>query len=96
MHFDDALGPDWTTVRLVALVDDLLRQPAEADWLEFKHNNRDPRMIGTLISPLSNAARLADRDRAYIAWGVADGTHTVSETIFQPSSDRVGNQPLEM
>lgn len=96
MHFEDASGPDWTTERLVALVDDLLRQPAESEWLEFKRNNRDPRMIGTLISALSNAARLADRDRAYVAWGVADEPHAVVGTIFQPSSDKVGNQPLEM
>lgn len=94
MQFPLASGPDRTTARLVALVDELLRQPAEAEWLEFKRDNDDAAMIGQRISALSNAARLADRDCAYILWGIADGTHAVVGTSFEPSAAKRQNQPL--
>jgi ATP-dependent DNA helicase RecG len=94
MLFQDASGLDLNAARLIALIDHLCGQPAETEWLEFKHNNGDGKVIGRCIAALANAARLADRDRAYMMWGVADGTHAVVGTTFQPSSARMENQLL--
>ncbi len=52
-------------------------------------------MIGECISALVNTARLVDRDRSYIVWGVADGDHALVGTQFQPAVAKVGNQPLD-
>ena len=84
-----------TDVRLLALIDDLRALPAETAWLEFKENNTDPRVIGRLISALSNAARLEDKDFGYVVWGVRDTGHAVAGTRFEPSSEKHRRQPLE-
>ena len=84
-----------TATRLLALIDDLRALPAETSWLEFKENNVDPRLIGRLISAVSNAARLEDRDFGYVVWGVRDAGHAVAGTRFEPSSEKHGRQPLE-
>ena len=46
---------------LERLVETLVRLPNETPWLEFKHNNYIPEMIGERISGLANAATLDDR-----------------------------------
>jgi predicted HTH transcriptional regulator len=51
-------------------------------------------MIGKLISALSNAARLASQDFAYIIWGVQDADHSVVPSTFKPT-ERIQNEPLE-
>jgi ATP-dependent DNA helicase RecG len=84
-----------TQARTLALVNDLLALPAETSWVEFKENNIDPKAIGKRISALSNAARLADRHFAYMLWGVHDATQTVAGTSFEPSNEKIGNEPLE-
>ena len=84
-----------TDERSLALVNDLLALPAEMPWLEFKHNNADPQTVGKRISALSNAARLADKDTAYMIWGVRNGSHEVVGTSFKLPTEKVGNQPLE-
>jgi ATP-dependent DNA helicase RecG len=57
-----------------ALLQRLLRETGEGLWLEFKHNNSDPELIGRTISACANAAMLADRDRAFIVWGIENKT----------------------
>ena len=84
-----------TDERLLALIDDLRTLPAETAWLEFKENNTDPSVIGRLISAVSNAARLEDRDFGYVVWGVRDAGHAVAGTRFEPSSAKHRRQPLE-
>ena len=84
------------TERVRALIDDLRALPAETPWVEFKENNAAPQMIGKLISALANAARLADQDFAYGLWGVRDRDHALVGTSFEPSRQKVGNQPLEL
>jgi predicted HTH transcriptional regulator len=81
--------------RTLALIDDLIRLPAETSWVEFKENNADPQIAGKLISALSNAARLADQPFGYVVWGVRDGDHHPAGTTFDPSSQKQQNQPLE-
>jgi hypothetical protein len=53
-----------------ALLDRLLKEKTEVEWLEFKHNNCHPEVIGQTISACANAAMLADRDKAFIVWGI--------------------------
>ena len=61
---------------LELLIKELVKQPNETGWLEFKENYKDSQMIGEDICALANAAALAGRDTAYFIWGVEDGTHT--------------------
>lgn len=82
--------------RDVALVDDLRALPAETSWVEFKHENADPVGIGKRIAAMSNSARLEEQDKAYMVWGVEDGTHRVLGTTFEPDVRTVGNQVLTL
>ena len=77
------------------LVNGLRHLPSETEWVEFKKNNSDPRRIGEYISALANGAALAGRTSAYVIWGVEDSSHEVAGTGFQPSTEKVGNEPLE-
>ena len=81
--------------RTLALIEDLRTAPAETACAEFKQNNADPEMIGRTISALSNAARLSDQHFGYILWGIRDEDHEVVGTTFDPSSQRMQQQPLE-
>lgn len=47
------------------LVRQLCMYPDETPWLEFKHNNYDPQMIGEDISALANGATLDEKNCAY-------------------------------
>lgn len=82
--------------RVCALIDDLRALRAETSWVEFKENNAAPQTVGKLISALANAARLADQDFAYGLWGIRDSDHALVGTSFEPSTQKVGNQPLEL
>ena len=48
------------------LVKELCKLPKEVGWVEFKHNNCQPMMVGEDISALANSATLYDRDYAYM------------------------------
>ena len=80
---------------IVSLIRELLKQPNETEWLEFKHNNDNPQIIGEYISALSNSAALNGKTNAYMIWGVNDETHEVLGTTFQPSKAKKGNEALE-
>lgn len=80
---------------LRSLVRELVSLPAETGWLEFKHNNAEPREIGEYISALANSAALEGRAHAYLLWGVDDGGHAIVGTTFNPASARQGNEELE-
>ncbi len=79
----------------VGLLQDLLRLPKETEWVEFKCNNANPDEIGEYISALANSAALCHKQYAYLVWGVADGTHEVVGTSFQPNQAKRGNEELE-
>ncbi|WP_237213005.1 ATP-binding protein [Falsiroseomonas oryziterrae] len=89
------MRPEQSDVDPTALVDRLRALPAETEWVEFKIGNHDPKKIGELASAVSNGARLADCPCGYIVWGVADSTHDVVGTEFNPSTVKQGNEPLE-
>lgn len=83
-----------TSARDVALVDEFVNLPSETPWVEFKVNNWRPDMIGTLISAISNAARLHDERCGHVVWGIDDDNNIVG-TNFQPSAEMINGQPLE-
>lgn len=80
---------------IISLIQELLKQPIETEWLEFKHNNFDKEMIGEYISALSNSAALNSKTNAYMIWGVDDITHEILGTIFKPSKTTKGSEALE-
>jgi len=78
----------------IRVVESLLTRE-ESEWVEFKHNNGNPAGIGENISAVSNAARLHQREVAYIVWGIEDGSRRVLGTTFRPREARVGAEELE-
>lgn len=80
---------------LELLVDELRKYDSENYWLEFKHNNYDPDMIGQDISALSNGAAYAEKNCAYMIWGIDDKTHEIVGTKYDQYTLKVGNQEIE-
>lgn len=80
---------------LTALIDKLRTLSNETEWVEFKHNNFDPDMIGEDISALANGAALNNRPFAYMLWGVHDKTHEVVGTIVDNQSLKIGKQEFD-
>lgn len=77
------------------LVTELRKLPNETQWLEFKHNNYDPDMIGQDISALANSAALHEKSCAYMIWGVDDTTHEIVGTDHNLQTLKIGQQELE-
>ena len=82
--------------RRLALIEHLRGLSAETEWAEFKVNNTDPKMIGTLISALSNVACIWGEPHGYMLWGIENGTHNVVGTSFEPKTATVNAQLLEL
>jgi len=78
-----------------ALLYELVKQPKETEWLEFKHNNYEHQMIGEYISALSNSAALHRKTNAYLIWGVDDSSHKILGTTFSPFTKKIGGEALE-
>jgi ATP-dependent DNA helicase RecG len=66
----------------------------EGPWLEFKHNNDDCEMIARTLSACANAAMLADRDRAFMIWGIKDGSREKVGTDIRLSKLKKGGENL--
>lgn len=83
---------------LHTLLEELVRQPREQQWLEFKLNknsiNNDT--IGEYISAMSNGASLSNKPFGYLVWGVEDATHKIVGTNFCFATAKEGNQDLEL
>jgi ATP-dependent DNA helicase RecG len=82
--------------RDIVLVDELRNNATESNLLEFKKNNTDPKVIAKLCSALSNAARVAQQDFAYVVWGIDNHTHKVIGTSFDPDKLTVGNTVFKL
>ena len=77
------------------LVKELCKLPNETQWVEFKHNNYRPEMIGQDISALANSAALHEKSCAYMLWGVHDETHEIVGTQYNLQTLKKGNQEIE-
>ena len=84
-----------TSDDLQTKLDELLRLPAETEWVEFKHNNQNPQDIGEYISAISNGAALHGKRGGYVVWGIEDGTHSAVGTSLRPKQAKKGNEDLE-
>lgn len=78
-----------------ALLDRLLKEPAESPWLEFKVGNKDPKEIGEYISALANSAMLAGRDRAFLVYGIEDSTMKRVGTDVRLRTSKYGNEDFQ-
>lgn len=76
------------------LIVELCKLDNETPWVEFKHNNYTPEMIGQDISALANSAALYDRSKAYMVWGIDDTSHKIIGTKYDLQSLKKGNQEL--
>jgi ATP-dependent DNA helicase RecG len=84
-------------VELTSLLDRLCSEPRETEWLEFKANRYEPQVLGEYLSALANSAGLFGKPRAYLVFGIEDGTHAVVGTNFDPASEKgKGNQLLPL
>lgn len=81
--------------QLIELVNDLVKQPKESEWVEFKLNFHSPEEIGEAISSLSNGAAINNQDFGYLIFGIEDNTHTIKGTTFTPKSHKKGNEEIE-
>ena len=80
---------------LLHVLDQLRTCPDETATVEFKINLAVPKEVGEYMSALANSAALAGHDRAWLVWGVEDGTHKVVGTSFDPFKAKgEGNQAL--
>lgn len=77
-----------------ALLTRLLQEPNENTWLEYKVNNQNPQQIGEYISALANSAMLAGRDRAFLVFGIEDGTKERLGTKVRLQQEKYGNEDL--
>lgn len=77
------------------LVKELCKLPNETQWVEFKHNNYNPEMIGQDISALANSAALHEKSCAYMLWGVHDETHEIVGTKYNLQTLKKGQQEIE-
>ena len=79
----------------IALIDELRSLPTETEWLEFKRNRYEPQQIGEYLSALANSACIAAKTAGYLVFGIADETHEVVGTDFDPYNTKgKGNQDL--
>lgn len=79
---------------LTALLDRLRAEPREAEWLEFKANRYEPQVLGEYLSALANSACLLGKPRAYLVFGIEDGTHAVVGTTFDPQAEKGRGEQL--
>jgi ATP-dependent DNA helicase RecG len=82
--------------RFIALIDELAALGHELPHIEFKVDNWEPDRIGTLISAISNSARVADEPCGFIIWGISDDAHEIVGTRFQPAKEKAHGQPYEL
>ena len=77
------------------LIKELISLPTETEWLELKHNNFDPQMIGSDISALANSAAYRGKNKAYMIWGINDETHDIVGTNYDRFSKLIHGQEIE-
>lgn len=73
----------------------LLAERTESAWLEFKHNNGDPEMIGRCVSACANGAILAGKERAFIVFGIEDGSRRKVGTSIRLKQMTRGSENFE-
>lgn len=81
--------------QLIELINELIKQPHESEWVEFKLNFHAEQEIGERISALSNGACIHNQNYGYLVYGIEDKTHIIKGTSFRPKLHKKGNEELE-
>ena len=81
--------------QLKNLILELIRQPRECEWIEFKENNSAPIEIGKRISALSNGACIHNQEYGYLVYGIEDSSHKIVGSSFRCKLEKKGNEELE-
>ena len=81
--------------QLIELINELVKQPHESEWVEFKLNFHSPEEIGERLSALSNGACIHNQGFGYLVFGIEDQTHIVKGTSFRAKSHKRGGEDLE-
>jgi predicted HTH transcriptional regulator len=79
-----------TQQQLIELINELVKQPHESEWVEFKHNFHSEQEIGERLSALSNGACIHNQPFGYLLFGVEDKTHLIKGTTFKAKSAILG------
>lgn len=80
--------------RLRKLLDRLIAEGREHEWLEFKESRFDSTYLGKCVSALANSARLHGKEQAYVVFGVRDNTLEVVGTKLS-TQEKVGSEVIE-
>ncbi len=83
------MNPTKSVEYYCSIVQELRKLPTETEWVEFKHNKVDAEEIGQSLSALSNSAALVGKVKAYLIWGIEDGSHEIIGTTFKPREYKV-------
>ena len=81
--------------QLIELLNELVKQPVESEWVEFKLNFHSEEEIGERISALANGAAIHNQSFGYLVFGIEDKTHLIKGTTFKPKQHKKGNEELE-
>lgn len=81
--------------KLIRLLEKLIAQPKENEWIEFKLNYHSVEEIGESLSALANGACLFNQTYGYLVFGVKDTIQTVEGTTFKPRKMKKGNEEIE-
>lgn len=63
---------------LKTLLENLVKQNKESEWIEFKLNFHSEREIGERISALSNGVCLENQPNGYLVFGVKNDNQTIA------------------
>lgn len=81
--------------QIIELLNNLVKQPKESEWVEFKLNFHSEQEIGERISALANGAAIHNQDYGYLVFGVENESHLIKGTTFKPKHHKKGNEELE-
>ncbi len=84
-----------TEDELKILLEKLIKQSRESEWVEFKLNYHSAEEIGQMLSGLSNGACLEGQPFGYLVFGVKSDNNTIEGTNFKPRSFKYKNEDIE-
>lgn len=68
----------------------------ELSYIEVKHNNIDPEIIGKTISGIANVCTYEDREKGYLVYGIRDTDLELIGVDFDPFNIKNSNQDVEI
>ena len=81
--------------KLKILLEKLVKQNRESEWLEFKLNYHSAEEIGEGLSALSNGACINNQPNGYLVFGVKNDNQTIEGTSFKPKTFKYKSEDIE-